>query len=64
MNGSPLLATVFDDSAKRCHLHAYDLSLEPWSGKKVTIELVNEPTDWYNEAALWTDIRLTANSGN
>ena len=41
-----------------------DLSLEPWTGKKVTIELVNEPTDWYNEAALWTDIRLTANSGN
>ena len=64
VNGTPLLSTVIDDSAKRCHLHAYDLSLEPWTGKKVTIELVNEPTDWYNEAALWTDISLTANSGN
>ena len=63
VNGTPLLSTVIDDSAKRCHLHAYDLSLEPWTGKKVTIELVNEPTDWCNEAALWTDIRLTANSG-
>ena len=63
VNGTPLLSTVIYDSAKRCHLHAYDLSLEPWTGKKVTIELVNEPTDWYNEAALWTDIRLTANSG-
>ena len=39
---------------------AFDISLEPWGGKEVTIELVNEPTDWYNEAALWKDIRLTA----
>ena len=64
VNGTPLLSTVIDDSAKRCHLCTFDLSLEPWTGKKVTIELVNEPTGWYNEAALWTDIRLTANSGN
>ena len=63
VNGSPLLATVIDDSAGRSHLRTFDLSLEPWKGQKVTVELVNEPTDWYNEAALWSDIRLAANNG-
>ena len=63
MNGSPLLATVIDDSAGRSNLRTFDLSLEPWKDQKVTIELVNEPTGWYNESALWSDIRLTANSG-
>ena len=63
VNGSPLLSTVIDDSAGRSHLRTFDLSLESWKGQKVTIELVNEPTGWYNEAALWSDIRLTANSG-
>ena len=39
------------------------LSLEPWAGKDVTIELVNEPTGWMCEAAVWHDIRITANNG-
>ena len=39
------------------------LSLEPWAGKTVAIELLNEPTGWLNEAALWRDIRITANTG-
>ena len=41
----------------------FDLSLEPWAGKTVAIELLNEPTGWLNEAALWRDIRITANTG-
>ena len=44
--------------------HAYDISLEPWTGREVTVELVNEPTGWVNEAAVWHDVRITANSGN
>ena len=45
-------------------LRTFDISLEPWEGKDATIELVNEPTGWYCEAALWRDIRIMANSGN
>ena len=41
----------------------FDLSLEPWAGKTVAVELLNEPTGWLNEAALWRDIRITANTG-
>jgi hypothetical protein len=44
-------------------MHTFDISLEPWAGKDATIELLNEPTGWYCEAALWQDIRIIANSG-
>jgi len=60
VNGCAILSTIIGDSSGKCHLRTFDISLEPWGGKEVTIELVNEPTDWYNEAALWKDIRLTA----
>ena len=37
------------------------LSLDDYRDK--TIELVNEPTGWKCEAAVWQDIRITANNG-
>lgn len=65
VNGCPLLATIIGGGANdaRVVFRAFDLSLEPWAGKNVGIELVNEPTGWMNEAAVWRDIRITANSG-
>lgn len=66
LDGTPLVSTIIDDSNKKnwcVHPHVFDVSLEPWSGKNVTLELVNEPTEWLNEAALWRNIRITANSG-
>lgn len=48
---------------KHPQMRTFDISLEPWSGKDATIELLNEPTGWYCEAAIWHDIRVTANSG-
>ena len=44
-------------------MRSFAISLEPWAGRDATIELLNEPTGWYCEAALWHDIRITANSG-
>jgi hypothetical protein len=29
----------------------------------VKVELANEPTGWLNEAACWSDLRITANNG-
>ena len=64
VDGCALLKT--DVAAARgdeLRLVPFDLSLEPWAGKTVAIELLNEPTGWLNEAALWRDIRITANTG-
>ena len=32
--------------------------------RKWDAKVVDEPTGWYCEAALWRDIRIMANSGN
>ena len=64
VDGCALLKT--DVAAARgdgLRLVPFDLSLEPWAGKTVAVELLNEPTGWLNEAALWRDIRITANTG-
>ena len=55
-----MLTTIIGDPSGGCHLHTFDISLEPWVGKEAKIELVNEPTGWYNEAALWKDICITS----
>ncbi|MGN0832618.1 MAG: ADP-ribosylglycohydrolase family protein [Kiritimatiellia bacterium] len=66
IDGVELLATDLETPGKpgdgRLHLQAFDLSLEPWTGREVTIELLNQPTGWSYEAALWHNLRLTANS--
>ena len=67
VNGAEMLATVVrnpNETDKRWNPQAFDLSLEPWTGKVATIELVNEPNGWHNEAALWTNLKLTANNGS
>ena len=66
IDGADMLATLVENpKANDWHgyLRSYDMSLEPWAGKDVTIELVNEPTGWMSEAAVWHDLRVTANNG-
>ena len=59
---SEVIGAVMCDGkpARFPQLRTFDISLEPWEGQDATIELVNEPTGWLNEAALWKDIRITA----
>jgi len=40
----------------------YTLGLSPYRGKTVTIELLNQPTDWSNEAAYWAEIAVSGNN--
>ncbi len=66
VNGAEIVKTVMDTVGRNLacpHIRVFDISLEPWEGRDVTIELVNQPTGWANEAAIWRNIRITANSG-
>ena len=70
VNGETVRSEVIGDAAapdgkpfRFPQMRTFDISLEPWAGKDATIELLNEPTGWYCEAALWQDIRIIANSG-
>ena len=66
VDGCALMATDIGDTGAETplHLRHFDISLAPWTGKTVTIELVNEPTGWMCEAAYWHGIRVTANAGD
>jgi len=44
-------------------MRSYVLSLAPWTGREVKIELLNQPTGWFCEAAVWKEISLSAASG-
>ena len=37
-----------------------DVDLSPFAGKKVKLELVNEPTGWRYEAAFWSKIAIVS----
>ena len=67
VNGIALLSTTMSrcpvGDQTKYHLREFDVSLAPWAGKEATIELVNEPTGWTYEAAVWHDIRITASNG-
>ncbi len=66
VNGQTMLSTTVGQPDKeewRVHFTDFDFSLEPWVGQEVSLELVNEPTGWLNEAAIWHDLRITANNG-
>ena len=66
VNGAAILSTIIRNPIPRdwkSNLRVYDMSLEPWAGRDVTLELVNEPTGWCCEGAFWHDIRITANNG-
>lgn len=67
VNGCDVLKTVLDTIERKHnkpHMRTFDISLEPWVGREVKIELINQPTGWMNEAAIWRNIRITANSAN
>lgn len=62
VDGICLLATEIADSfgisgADRI-LRPFDISLSPWRGQTVKIELVNRPTGWNGESAIWHDVRV------
>ena len=66
VNGIALLSTTIDSPDRKqtgYHLRGFDISLAPWVGKEATIELVDEPTGWMCEAAVWHDVRITASNG-
>ena len=66
VNGTEVLATVLDKMKHKPTLRpfqTFDLSLEPWAGKTVTVELVQQPTGWEYESAVWHDIRITSSNG-
>ena len=68
VNGIALMSTIisspgYNNQKLKYHLRAFDVSLAPWAGKEAAIELVNEPTGWNYEAAVWHDIRITASNG-
>lgn len=60
INGVAMLATDLmtqNPGEWRIDFRTFDISLEPWVGKDVFIELVNQPTGWFNEAAVWSTLR-------
>ena len=66
VNGTAILATVLDKTLRGtslCPFQTFDLSLEPWAGRTVTVELVQQPTGWEYESAVWHDIRITSSNG-
>ena len=66
IDGDEILKTIIGTPGSkdyRANFRSFDLSLNPWAGRTVTIELLNDPTEWFCEAAFWHDIRITANSG-
>ena len=65
INGAAVLGTVLGNpqaNDERWFLQSYAVSLDPWIGQTVTIELVDEPNGWRGETAFWSNIRLTANT--
>jgi hypothetical protein len=38
-----------------------EVDLQPFGGKSVKIELINQPTGWNEEAAYWDEIRFKLN---
>ena len=40
----------------------YTVGLSPYRGKTVKIELLNQPDEWMNEAAYWSEISVTGNN--
>ena len=48
----------------RYNFRAFDVSLAPWIGRTVEVKLVNRPTGWNSEGAVWRDICVKANSAS
>ena len=66
VDGTELLKTVLDKQmVKPGHVpfQTFDLSLDPWAGKTITVELVHQPAGERNDFAVWNDVRISANNG-
>ncbi len=64
VDGAEMLRTEIESRNSKTgapHMRAFDISLKPWAGREVTIELVNYATGWACEAALWRNIRINMN---
>ena len=53
-----LRKTVGKDTATDGHWLAESIDLSPFAGRKVKLELVNQPTAWSYEAAYWAAIKV------
>jgi len=66
VDGTELMATEvsYHPHVREVVMRRYSLSLAPWAGKRVKIELFNESSGAGDASALWHDIRLTSNNGS
>lgn len=51
-------AIAWKDDIRGGKFRDLDIDLTPWAGKQVKIELHNQPTGWYCEAAYWSVIEI------
>jgi hypothetical protein len=56
------LALETDVGGKLSEFRMYTVGLSPYRGKTVTLELLNQPTGWSNEAAYWGEITVSGNN--
>ncbi|MBO7655601.1 MAG: ADP-ribosylglycohydrolase family protein [Kiritimatiellae bacterium] len=40
------------------NFRTFEISLAPWKGREVTLELLNQPTGWSYEAAQWSALKV------
>lgn len=61
IDGMEMLSTLIRSprEAHNVDMRPYDISLAPWVGREVKVELLNQPTGWYNEGVFWCDLRVT-----
>ena len=62
-NGTATDRRIWARIAWRVGVEEFHHALINKLAEDAAIELVNEPTGWNCEAAIWRDIRITANSG-
>ncbi|MGN0847665.1 MAG: ADP-ribosylglycohydrolase family protein [Kiritimatiellia bacterium] len=64
IDGQTLFATDIGCQANagvRPVMCPFNVSLAPWTGREVLVELVNRPNGWFCEAAIWHNLRLGNN---
>ncbi len=58
IDGVAVVSTLVGGNKGESLERPFEISLAPWAGREVTIELQNVPNGWMNEAARWGDLRI------
>ncbi len=61
VDGTEMIRTTIDSTPGKTeapHFRTFELSLKPWAGREVLVELGNFANGWACEAALWRNIRF------